>query len=362
MKRLRQAAVAATALLLSACSAQVFEKETEAFASAASGVEEVWTTVYDRIDAAEQEERDRIRVRENWAFEVSRGCRQLARDPDALADPIATELDADALKAEIARRNALIDACFLTERRPGVTPDTARTVVATQADRGALALGRVITEYAEALAELTTAQDPGELRSAAASMGATLGKASGKIGPDVGLEVDLSGPLGLLASIYGELRLASIEQAKYRTLRRVVRQMDAPVQRITARLAEIEPVLRADLLDTQSDALRQAVRDLRGLKPSASRTERALRQQAAIDRLAEYKAYARTLARGGISYRSVGTAHAALADAIEDPDRFELAKKAVELIKDMGESLKDASEALAKDLEAELNTGGEPNR
>ena len=144
--------------------------------------------------------------------------------------------------------------------------------------------------------------------------------------------------------------MASLERAKYNTLVEVVRRSDPAVQRLSARLAEVEPELRADLLETQSDAVRLAVRDLRNLKASASRAERSSYQQAAIDRMAEYKAYAGSLVSGGVSYSAVGAAHSALLQTIEDPDKFKLAKAAADRLKDLGEAVKDAADAFGVDI------------
>lgn len=347
MKSFRHLALLCAALTLSACGARVFEAETKSFADATTGVEQVWSALYDKLDSAEQGARDRIRLREGWSFRATRSCRN---DLTELAEPLDTGLSKDARKAEIARRNALVEACYLTERKVGAEPSELRRITVARQNRKLLEIGAYLSAYGKGLAQLTASQDEGGLRTAATEMAASLNKASTKLAARADVDIDVTGPVSALASVYAELRLASLERAKYRTLVNVVRKSDPAVQRLTASLTEVEPELRADLLDTQSDAVRLAIRDLRNLKASAPRAERARRQQAAIDRIAEYKAYARSLAAGGVSYASVGAAHAALLQAIENPDKFELAKSAADRLKDLGEAVKEAAEAFGADF------------
>ncbi|MEM9062346.1 MAG: hypothetical protein AAGD13_17950 [Pseudomonadota bacterium] len=347
MRRIRAAAAAVTMIALAGCGAQVFEKETASFASSASGVEQVWVQLYDRIDASAQAERDRVRIREGWDFNLSPRCGRLSRD---LTEPLPDATDKDARKAEIERRNQLLESCALTERRAGLAPADARPVSVKKFDRSLLTYASSITAYGSALANLTEAEDQDALRTAASDMADSLTKAGEKLRDRAELDIDVAGPISALASLYAEARIASFERAKYRTLVDVVEGSNGAIQRMTQRLAEVEPELRADLLDAQSDAVRQAVRDLRNLPRNASRAERERRQSAAIARMAEYKAYASTLVGGGASYADVGRAHQALADAIADPDNFELAKNAAENLKGLGEAVKDAANAFGANL------------
>lgn len=347
MQSFRSVALFCAVLSLSACGARVFEAETKSFADATTGVEEVWSALYDRLDAVDQSALDRQRVREGWAFRTTRTCRNDLTD---LAEPLDSGLSEADRKVEIARRKALVDACYLTERVVGADPSELRRVESARQNRKLLEIGGFLSAYAKALAELTAAQDEAALRTAATDMAASLNKASTKLARRADLDIDVSGPISALASVYAEARLASLERAKYQTLVEVVRRSDGAVQRLSKRLAEVEPGLRADLLDAQSNAVRLAVRDLRQLKASAPQVERARRQQAAIDRMAEYKAYAGSLVAGGVSYASVGAAHAALLQAIEKPNNFKLAKSAADRLKDLGEAVKEAAEAFGADI------------
>lgn len=347
MHIVRMTALICALMAISACGARVFQAETKSFADATAKVETVWTALYDKLDAAAQAERARLRVWENWAFRVTRACRNDLVD---LAEPVAAGLSAEDRTAEIARRKAVVASCYLTERRVGTDPSELRRIAVAGQDRELLELAGFLTGYASGLADLTAAADEAALRTAASDMAASITKAGEKVASRTSLDLEIAGPVSALANVYSELRLAGFERTKYNTLVKVVRRTDPAVQRLTARLAEIEPDLRADLLETQSDAVRLAVRDLRNLKASASRAERASYQQAAIDRMAEYKAYAGSLVSGGVSYAAVGAAHTALLQAIEEPDKFKLAKSAADRLKDLGEAVKDAAEAFGLDI------------
>ena len=157
---------------------------------------------------------------------------------------------------------------------------------------------------------------------------------------------EVKGPVTALTAVAGELALAGLEAKKFRTLRRIVRATDGSIQDVATKFAALEPLFRQQLLFSQNTAVQKAVNELFAAKRSVSRAERAALQQAVIDRLAEYKAYAATLTSGGISYANVAAAHAALLEAVENPDRFDSAKLAFERLKELGEAAKDAKDAL----------------
>ncbi|MGD1926289.1 MAG: hypothetical protein ACFB03_19200 [Paracoccaceae bacterium] len=347
MRRIRAVAAAFAVAALAGCSAQVFEKETASFASSASGVEKVWTELYDRIDASAQAERDRLRVRERWALSIDPSCGQFAF---LLAQPVPADADEDARKAFVKQRNDLLEGCQLYERQSAVPLSDARRVQVNASDRRLLIYTKAITDYSASLASLTAAQDEDALRAAATDMAGSLSEAGASLQELGDLEFDVAGPVTALSAVYAEARLASLDRLKYNPLVDVVRATDPAIQRMTTSLAEVEAPLRAGLLQAQFDAIRTADRDLFTLPKSASRTERAKRQQAMIDRMAEYKAFAGTLVDGGASYTQVGAAHAALLATIEDPDKFELAKQAADRLKELGEAVKDAANAFGADF------------
>ena len=328
------------AVLIAGCSPRVFEKETAGFRDAAKGVETTWIALHDKVDALKQADRDHERVRDEWGFSVSEQCAKFALD---LAGPPKAGPGKAARKAALKTRRELIQNCTLFRRQadkpaPGVFVDGQ--------DRQLLPYAKAISDYAAALAALTAAEDEAAFRTAAAEAGASLGKVGDALKQLGDTDIDITGPISALAAVYAEIRLAGIERRKYNTLRDVVERTDDAIQRMTEKLARAEKPLRRRLLQAQYQAIDKAEQDLRTLKPSSPRPERVKRQQVVIDRLLEYRAYARTLVRGGLSYSAVGEAHTKLLDAVRSPDDFQLARLAVERLESIGEAAKETAAAL----------------
>ncbi|MEM0988356.1 MAG: hypothetical protein AAGK00_05705 [Pseudomonadota bacterium] len=337
-------ALLVVAALLQGCSPAVFKKQTAEFAGAAGTVEQTWIALHDEYDALKQAERDRDRIRQEWVFDVSPACGQFA---GMLAPALGADLSAEDRKAAIERREAVVKACALVRLQ---ADQPAPGVIVEPVDRRLLPYAKAITAYADGLALLTAAADEASFRGAAAELGASLGKAGSSLAQLGDADIDVSGPISALASVYAEITLATFEHRKYTALRDVVRDSEGAIDRLTTRLAGLETRLRQRLLQAQFKALRAAAADLESLPNGAPRAERLKRQQAVMDRLAEYQAYAKTLTQGGASYRAVGAAHAALLEAVNNPDSFELAKAAAERIKAVGDAAKDAADALKLDL------------
>ena len=370
------------AVLIAGCSSRVFEKETAGFRDAATGVETAWIGLYDKLDALEQAEQDRIR--EDWKFfSRTKQCAKLVR---VLAVPPKVDLDEAPRKAALKSRRELVEDCTLFGRQ--TDKSKPKEVFVKPEDRQLLPYAKAISDYAAALAALAAAEDEAAFRTAAAESGASLGTASDALKEFGGSDFDLAGPISALASIHAEIRLAGIERRKYNTLRYVVEETDRAIQHMTKKLAEAEVPLRRKLLQAQYDAIRNAEKDLsdslraeeelRNLLRAAEdlrnsqgaeeklakaeallwrkllqaqydairNAERVKRQQAVIDRLLEYRAYARTLVPGGVSYAAVGEAHTQLLNAVRSPDDFHLARLAVERLTSIGEAAKEAAAAL----------------
>ena len=351
------------AVLIAGCSSRVFEKETAGFQDAAAGVETAWIGLYDKLDALKQAELDRDRIRENWKFSVSGQCAKFSR---ILADPPKADLGEAARKAALKTRRELVEGCTLFRRQTDKSaPDE---VFVKPEDRSLLPYAKAISDYAAALAALAAAEDEAAFRTAATEAGASLGTASDALKEFGDADYDLAGPISALASIHAEIRLAGIERRRYNTLRDVVEQTDDAIQHMTEKLASVEVPLRRKLLDAQYDAIRKTEQDLRSSlraeeKPTRAeaplrrklldaqynairKAERVKRQQAVIERLLEYRAYARTLVSGGVSYAAVGEAHTQLLNAVRSPDDFHLARMAVERLTSIGEAAKETVSAL----------------
>ena len=326
--------------LIAGCSPRVFEKEAAGFRDAATGVETAWIGLHDKVDALNQAERDRIRIRDDWNFSVSEQCAKFVSD---LAHPPKGDLQEAARKAALKTRRELVDDCTLFRRQ---ADKPAPEVFVDPVDRRLLPYAKAISGYAAALAALTAVQDEAAFRTAAAEAGASLGMAGDALKQFGDTDIDITEPISALASVYAEIHLTGIERRKYNTLRDVVVRTDGAIQRMTEKLAKAEVPLRQRLLQTQYQAIDKAERNLRALTPCAPRADRVKRQQAVIDRLLEYRAYARTLVLGGASYGAVGEAHTQLLNAVRSPDDFQLAQLAVERLKSIGEAAKEAVAAL----------------
>ena len=337
---MRLITVIVAAVLIAGCSTRVFEKETAGFRDAATGVETAWIGLHDKIDALRQAEHDRDRIREDWKFGVSEQCAKFA---SALAHPPKGDLEQAARKAALKARRELIEECTLFGRQ---ADKSAPEIFVDPVDRRLLPYTKAISDYAAALAALTAAEDEAAFRTAAAEAGASLGMTGDTLKQLGDTDIDITGPISALASVYAEIHLAGIERRKYNTLRNVVVRTDDAIQRMTERLAKAEVPLRQRLLEAQYQAIDNAERDLRALTPRSPRADRVKRQQAVIDRLLEYRAYARTLVAGGASYGAVGEAHTQLLNAVRSPDDFQLALLAVERLKGIGEAAKEAVAAL----------------
>ena len=326
------------AVLIAGCSPRVFEKETAGFRDAATGVETAWIGLHDRVDALRQAERDRSR--DDWEFSVSESCAKFA---SVLAHPPKGDLEEAARKADLKTRRKLIEDCTLFRRQadkpaPGVFVDPV--------DRRLLPYAKAISDYAAALAALAAAEDEAAFRTAVAEAGVSIGMAGDALKQLGDTDIDITGPISALAAVYAEIHLAGIERRKYNTLRDVVERTDGAIQRMTEKLAAAEVLLRQRLLQAQYKAIDKAEQDLRALKPCSPRADRVKHQQAVIDRLLEYRAYARTLVLGGAGYGAVGEAHTQLLNAVRSPDDFQLARLAVERLKSIGEAAKEAAAAL----------------
>ena len=326
------------AVLIAGCGPRVFEKETAGFRDAATGVEIAWIGLHDKVDALNQAERDRIR--DDWEFSVSERCAEFA---SILARPPNGDLEEAAGKAALKTRRELIEDCTLFRRQAN---KPAPEVFVVPVDRRLLPYAKAISDYAAALAALTAAEDEAAFRTAVAEAGASLGMAGDALNQLGDTDIDITGPISALASVYAEIHLAGIERRKYNTLRDVVVRTDGAIQRMTEKLERVEVPLRRRLLQFQYHAIDKAERDLRELTPHSPRADRVKRQQAVIDRLLEYRAYAKTLVLGGVSYGAVGEAHTQLLKAVRSPDDFQLARLAVERLKRIGEAAKEAAAAL----------------
>ena len=318
-------------VMIASCSPRVFEKETARFRDAAIGVELAWTGLHDRVDALNEAERERERIRDNWGFSISEQCASFASD---LASPPEGGLEG---------RQELIMNCTLFQRQ---TDKPAPGVFVDPVDRQLLPYAKAISDYAAALAALTAAEDETAFRTAAVEVGASLGTAGDALKQLRDTDIDITKPISSLASVYAKIRLTGIERRKYNTLRDVVVRTDGAIQRMTERMAKVEVHLRQRLLLAQYRAIVSAERDLRALTPHSPRAERVKRQQAVINQLLEYRAYARTLLRGGVSYGDVGEVHAQLLSAVRSPDDFQLARLAVERLKSIGEAAEETATAL----------------
>ena len=338
---MRQILVIVVVVLIAGCSPRVFEKETAAFRDASIGVETAWIGLHDKVDSLKQVDRDHLRIREHWMFSVDESCAKFA---SVLAQPPREDLEEAARKAALEGRRELIDNCTLFQRGTG---KSAPDIFVDPVDRQFLPYAKAISDYAAALAALTAAEDEAALRSAGAEVSASLSSAGDAL-KDLGNtdDIDINGPISALASVYVEIRLAGIERHKYNTLRDVVEGTDDAIQHMTEKLAGAEADLRKRLLNAQLNAIRKAEQDLRALTSCSPSAEWAQRQQAVIDRMLEYRAYAKTLVAGGVSYRDLGDAHTKLLNAVLSPDDFELAWLAVERLNSIGEAAKETATAL----------------
>lgn len=335
---MRQAIVLLALLALTACSTRAFEAETKAFQEGVSGTGEALIAIWDRTDALAQAERDRQRVRENWSFDLT-DCRSVFLT-------LATALPADesARKTAVKTRKDALAACELIQtRRDGKRVSVSADPVANRKLMPAI---EALNVYADGLAALTAAPDEAAFRASVSDMANALTKVGEKLKDARNSDFEVSGPVSALTSVLGEVALAGLEARKFRTMRRIVRDTDASVQNVTGKMAALEAQFRQQLLLAQNQAVQRAVDDLFTSRRSASRADRIALQQAAIDRLAEYKAFAASLTRGGVSYANVGAAHAALLDAVNNPDRVESAKLAFKRLKSLGDAAKDAKKAL----------------
>lgn len=324
-----QIIVVVAAVLIAGCSPRVFERETAGFRDAAIGVENIWVGLHDKLDSLKEAEREYERVRDDWEFSVSEHCANFA---SVLANPPRTALD----DADIESRRELVESCMLFRR------GTDQSVLVEPVDRRLLPFAEAISEYASALAMLTAAEDEAAFRMAAAEASASVDVLEQLSDIDIGI----SGAISTLASLYGEIRLAGIERRKYNTLREVVENTDNAIQNMTQELAKVEALQRELLLQAQYSVIQKAEEDLRSLTPCSPPAERRKRQQTVIDRLLDYRSYARTLVLGGVSYSAVGEAHARLLDAVQSPNDSQLAWLAVERLKSIGETAREAVAAL----------------
>lgn len=328
--------------LIAGCSLRVFEKETAGFKDAATGVEIAWIGLYEKVDALRQAERDHVRIHQNWKLMASKECARLYE----LAFPPKAGLDEAAHKKALKNRHELIEVCTLDRH---LADESEHGVFVDPVDRGLLPYAKVISDYAAALAALTAAEDEAAFHVAVAEARASFGKVSDALNQLGNADTHISGPISALATVFAEIYLAGIERRKYNTLRDVVEGADGPIQLMTDRLAMAEVLLRKRLLQAQYDAINRAENEL---VSCLSRAECAERQQMVIDRLLEYRAYARTLVPGGVSYHAVGEAHAQLLKAVRSPDDFQAAVLVAERLKSIGEAVKETVVALGlKDKE-----------
>ncbi len=345
----RAVKVAALAILLGACTTNVYEDDVASFKTSVDDSVaaldalrvEARTSHSNRIEAALAAEgaklepvgdctgvvTDRLqrdsRCLALWARhralpEDQRGaapnCPEPARDPDD-SELLFYDLSTVAEAEESACQLGVRIGDSVTAEALGVEPLLANTAL----------LGAGLQDYAAALVEIADAGDSAELRSTVAEAKAALEKTAGTVAKAAGEPVPGQDAIGPVSDLLGSALLTTLEVRRFRAMRRLVGQADPVVERAAKLLSRNSmPLMIPKLRTAGTDYLRAT--EVFNDRPTGAQWDRALgdARRAQQHYLALYEGHP------SATFAAMAGAHAALKEALEDPStQFDAMKAAI---------------------------------